>query len=347
MQAVLRPMNLGEILDRTFEIYRKRFLLFAGIAALPAVLMLALHLADITWLHSNRWFGARNNEGSRIAGGWLVAYFYYHISGLAWLLFQPAFVCAASRELFAESNSIRNSLRLFRARWRTYLWGAFLRECAQLIAPEILAIGLIIGLVALSEALKLFTEPQSLGFLMFGVIALLFAAFLWIGISFAFSMPAAALERLSGWKSMGRSWWLTKKSRWRIFVAWIMAVVCALVLEGVSALFSWWIAKIAYTGHHAGGYNREIYLVVIDCLYALVAVVVGPLYPIAITLLYYDQRSRKEGYDIECMMEAAGLLAPATAAIAPSAEAEIAQTAGSLSSPEMEIVPSAGSSPAP
>ena len=33
----------------------------------------------------------------------------------------------------------------------------------------------------------------------------------------------------------------------------------------------------------------------------------GYVYPIAITLFYYDQRIRLEGYDIERMMAAAGL----------------------------------------
>ncbi len=313
MQAALRPMNLGEILDRTFEIYRKRFLLFAGIAALPAAAMLALHLADVTWLHSERWFGAENDPGSRIAAGWLVAYLYYHISGLAWLLFQPAFVCAASRELFAESNSILNSLRLLGARWLTYLWVAFLRHCAQLIVPEILAFALIAALAILDKQLGLFKDPSTGGFMALAIIAGIFVAFLWVGISFAFAMPAAALEQTSGWKSLGRSWRLTRKSRWRIFVAWIMAVIFALVLEGVGAFLAWGIATLTYTGHHAGGFNPQLYEVLVYLFYALAAVVVGPLYPIALTLLYYDQRSRKEGYDVERMMEAAGLLAPATA----------------------------------
>jgi len=39
----------------------------------------------------------------------------------------------------------------------------------------------------------------------------------------------------------------------------------------------------------------------------VIGAVVGPLYPIAVTLFYYDQRSRKEGFDVEIMMEAAGL----------------------------------------
>lgn len=53
------------------------------------------------------------------------------------------------------------------------------------------------------------------------------------------------------------------------------------------------------------------------------------LYPIALTLFYYDQRIRREGYDIERLMEAAGLNAPVTLPSgdgpASPAEAEEAQ----------------------
>ena len=34
---------------------------------------------------------------------------------------------------------------------------------------------------------------------------------------------------------------------------------------------------------------------------------IGPIYSIGLTLFYYDQRIRKEGLDIEWMMQAAGL----------------------------------------
>jgi hypothetical protein len=44
-------------------------------------------------------------------------------------------------------------------------------------------------------------------------------------------------------------------------------------------------------------------------------------FPIALTLFYYDQRIRHEGYDIERMMDVAGLNAPAPS---PSAEAPAA-----------------------
>jgi hypothetical protein len=44
MNNQLRPMALGEILDRTAELYRTHFLLFAGISAIFAGIMLAVQL---------------------------------------------------------------------------------------------------------------------------------------------------------------------------------------------------------------------------------------------------------------------------------------------------------------
>ena len=38
---------------------------------------------------------------------------------------------------------------------------------------------------------------------------------------------------------------------------------------------------------------------------------VPPIYATGFTLFYYDQRVRKEGYDIERMMHAAGMTEPA------------------------------------
>lgn len=45
MDSFLRPMSTSEILDRTFNLYRNNFLLFAGIAVLPAAMELILRLA--------------------------------------------------------------------------------------------------------------------------------------------------------------------------------------------------------------------------------------------------------------------------------------------------------------
>ena len=47
METNLRPLTLGEILDRTAQLYRENFLLFAGIAAVYAGVLLVLSLIQI------------------------------------------------------------------------------------------------------------------------------------------------------------------------------------------------------------------------------------------------------------------------------------------------------------
>jgi len=42
----LRPLSLGEILDRTFTLYRRYFLLFLGISGIPQLLVLGFSLAQ-------------------------------------------------------------------------------------------------------------------------------------------------------------------------------------------------------------------------------------------------------------------------------------------------------------
>lgn len=310
MQAALRPMNLGEILDRTFAIYRKNFLLFVGIAALPAAIMLAIHIVDVGWVHTDRLIAVTDvTQSGRIALGWLLAYGYYHISGFVSLLFLPAFVRLASSEVFGESASIVASLRFALARWRRYLWLAFLKWTAVLILPEALAFGIFFGIGTLEDKLGLLGDTP----IAFAIVTLLLPIpagiilILWAGACLSLVFPAAALEEISAWKALRRSWKLTKGSRGRIFVAWLMVIACALILEGLAAFLIWWIATLIYAGRYYSGFNRQVYAVVARCVLAVIAAVVGPLYPIAVTLFYYDQRVRQEGYDVEMMMEAAGL----------------------------------------
>ena len=47
MEPTLRPLTLGEILDRTAQLYRTHFLLFAGIASVYAGILLVLSLLQI------------------------------------------------------------------------------------------------------------------------------------------------------------------------------------------------------------------------------------------------------------------------------------------------------------
>src|SRR3984957_8572392 len=45
----LRPLSLGELLDRTFFLYRRHFFLFTGIAAIPYSLFFVFSLGSVLY----------------------------------------------------------------------------------------------------------------------------------------------------------------------------------------------------------------------------------------------------------------------------------------------------------
>ncbi|HEV2350884.1 MAG TPA: hypothetical protein VG028_13675 [Terriglobia bacterium] len=49
----LRPLSIGELLDRTFSYYRRNFWLFVGIVAAPQVAMVAVSLFSIRPVNSS------------------------------------------------------------------------------------------------------------------------------------------------------------------------------------------------------------------------------------------------------------------------------------------------------
>jgi len=51
MSQPLRPMNLGEILDRTLQIYRRHFLPFTAFATVPTMVVQCVSIADEHWFH--------------------------------------------------------------------------------------------------------------------------------------------------------------------------------------------------------------------------------------------------------------------------------------------------------
>src|ERR671924_134165 len=66
--TTLRPMSTGQVLDRTFNLYRRNFVLFFGIAMLPPALLMLMQLAPLGALPLNR-LGPAWGAGAAIAGG--------------------------------------------------------------------------------------------------------------------------------------------------------------------------------------------------------------------------------------------------------------------------------------
>src|ERR1700676_3960576 len=93
----LRPLALGEILDRTFSLYRRHFLLFIGLSGIPQLLVLALNLAQIVIAKS--------------VAVTLIAICVLIVSVVAYLFSQGGTIIAVSELYLGRPTSIAECLR--------------------------------------------------------------------------------------------------------------------------------------------------------------------------------------------------------------------------------------------
>ena len=312
MTAPLRPMNLGEILDRTFQIYRARFFAFIVVAAIPVLAMEMIQAVDSTWLHMYSLVHPFRQPGIFL-WRFAVGLAYFHVSGIFGILVEPAFVKLTSRSILGGKSSIVSSLQFAATRWRSYLWIASLKMSAILVAPELVATGVALGAGVIVNAAGGFDgETRWPALLIVALWALVGGGlFLWSGACMSLAIPGAALEDLAGLASLRRSWNLSKGARSRIWFTWLAINLSLWVLTyalefllGQSMYFVGNALHIAYAMKHL--YAPAVYV-----LATAIYFVLGPIYPIAVTLIYYDKRIRHEGFDIERMMESAGMNAPA------------------------------------
>ena len=341
MTATLRPMNLGEILDRTFQIYRSRFLVFAGIAALPALAMMVLEIANQFW-----WKVLPDRDGPTfflflkpqlLLYGLLLEHGRVLFTVLLW----PAFAFAASKAMFGERANLADSLKACLARTRSCVGLAAASWSLQFLLPEVVIGGSLIGTFFLIfEVLKANPDdPLHLGPLSVPLsLALGWMALQWIRASISISAPVWAIEGLGIRASLRRARILSKGTRLRIFVAclapatlgWVSTIAVSRALlylrsscpfEGPVFIYRLRVFA-ALVPRHGWCVSTSAVEAIRILSEAAILTLIAPIYPIALTLFYYDQRMRREGYDIERLMDAAGLNAPQP----PPAEAAQAAT---------------------
>ncbi len=326
METNLRPLSLGEILDRTAQLYRSNFLLFAGIAAVYAGALLVLSLLQIG-LHQLL-------QAAHVASqlGWLAL----GISGLSLLLaflFAGAAVAANNRAVgwlyVGRPATIRGAYLSILPRLGRYLW---LMTIAAIVVwlPIVLLYAVYFGMVLHFNSSQARGGAGTQSMLVFGVatavfLLLLVPAFIYtvlMGLRYSLAVPACVMEDLKARPAIRRSIELSKGSRGRIFLLGLLviAVQLGLLLVTQAGFF-----VVGYKNHGVLSFGVSVLQqVVAFCTNTFV----GPIYATGLTLFYYDQRMRKEGYDIERMMEAAGMVPPRPEAAQAGTELAAAPAGG-------------------
>jgi len=183
----LRPLTLGEILDRTFTLYRRNFLLFVGISAIPQTLVLALNVISLL-LANKRAAGVLPGVG--IVLGVVIAVVVIVVTILAYFLSQGATILAVKDLYLGRTASIRESFR----RTRVELW-------------PIIGVGMLSGTA-----------------IIIGMILLVFPG-IFIACRLFVSVPVLLTESRGPRDSMSRSWDLTQGAAGRAFVIFLLYLV--------------------------------------------------------------------------------------------------------------------------
>jgi hypothetical protein len=360
MNEPLRPSNLGEILDRTAQFYRERFLVFFGIAAVPTAIVLICASGVFLFF---AWSGDISNPAVGVVAGLLILAIalvavpiFLAITALA----SAALSHAAARACFGEKTTIRDAYRaVWPQGWR-YVWLHVLQALIVWVAPFSACFMLFfasVGLAALAQTAGMGNAAGALiGLLAVLVIIALAAYCLWMSLRFSLAFPSCVVEQLGAWPALKRSVNLSKGTRGRVFLLYLLGWILNYILSIVFTL-PLFIGMAMLPGATNPQHQQTAAMTMLFITYAAAFAVQAlskPVYAIALVLFYYDQRIRLEGFDIEWMMLRAGLEVPAPpppeaapwlAPIQPGAQpvqppADLPQTpaAPSPSSPSQEPV---------
>jgi len=308
----LRPLTTGELLDRTFYLYRSNFWLFVGLAAIAAAVHTAAALVQVIYLHYVT-PNLANHPARQLPGGsglvfqTLGVFAFAMVAAVLYLavysVVHAATTSAVTSIYLGDSTSMKKALNAVKGRWLRFILIGLWQICSAMWLFFVLFIGgaMIAGVLAAlmpgDRAMAggiggVLIIVLSLGGLVYGVIAY---------IRNSFAVPAAVMEDLKVRKAMRRSKNLTSGTKGRIFLLYVFVIALYFVAIAIQSPLSLMILQKKTT---------QVLLIQAISLFVgfFTGSVIGPVGAIGLCLFYIDQRIRKEGFDIEFLLERSGPL---------------------------------------
>jgi hypothetical protein len=322
----LRPLTTGEILDRTFYLYRANFWLFTGIASVAATASTLTALGQMVYLHlvgqSSLAFGApptgttAGRAASMKSAEAMIAVGLISIAAtllylVVYSIVQAATTSAVTAIYLGDSTSFGQAFKAVRGRWLRYLGIAFWQIWSALWIFFLL---IVLGSVAIGASAAAgggrFAVIGAGAVLILGSFAgLAYGVVAYIRNSLA--VPAAVMEALKVRPSMRRSKQLAASTKGRIFLFGLFLFALYMVAGAIQAPLAFIILRSKST--------EQIMLQALQLFIGFFTrTVVGPVGAIGLCLFYIDQRIRKEGFDLEFMLDRSGPATPPLGDLPPS-----------------------------
>ena len=217
---------------------------------------------------------------------------YFTISGIISRL--------AFQELLGQPETVKDARRHLKPKLWSFLGVAF-RVGIYLI---LVYLGLLVGLVIVGSTLvfllSLISNNQVVTGVVTGLLAITFIIVFLVGFIWYFSrwmvaeLPLAVEADIQGGASVKRSWDLTKKSVTRIQ---IIVFIAFLVTLPIVAFTNYGPQLFLLTVEQGSQLYWSIYFISLSISF-LGGMMILPFWQVIKAILYYDLRSRREGFDL-------------------------------------------------
>ena len=309
----LRPLSTSELIDRGFSLYRAHFAGFLLLALLcQSAPLLSQILVTLLKLNPSQEQALNDPAGFFERLGELGG-----ISLIAQLIafgFEVVITYYIADAYLGKDPSVKASLRRFSSCFLQSTWTCILNRV--LIGLTLLFPFGVMGVACFY--VKYYTPTTFGPLIALGVITAIclivsFAPVLIVFMRLMVTIPALALEGLSGWKSVKRSASLVRYDPGLGFLYWGEMRLSFLLLPlFIIELMILSLTSLPLTIHQIGEVIRngstgqiapppDFIMVLSQILTFLAGSLILPLYAIATTLFYYDIRIRREGFDLEFM----------------------------------------------
>jgi MFS family permease len=293
----LRPLSLGELLDRAFLLYRRNFGLFAGIMAIPACVVMPMQF----FLLRSRGVPFPWNKPLPQSNTQAVTFAFLFVYWIIYAVAQAATTYAVADAYLGRLSTIREAYGKIRGRfWRLIgvTFGVGIRVFGLMLLLLIVAGAAGGVLAAVVTRGSTSANPNPMIFIIMAFIFGGFAVVIWLSMRYAVSLPTVLLEDITGRAAIRRSVQLSKGRRGQIFVAILLGIV---VVYAMAFLFQ----GPFYAGIFAMGIKGQlpVWLILgLSVSSSIGGAIAGPLLMIILVVCYYDLRIRKEGFDLQHMM---------------------------------------------
>jgi hypothetical protein len=276
-------MPLPELLDELFRLYRRHFSVIAGISlllVLPGLLASLLSGSYKTNPIGSLLQYTSSGGGAAVLQqiqaqqaqqntGWSL------LGGLIGLIIVPFSVGALYRAAVDGANGQPMTIRSVLSETLARYWPLFGFAALAFLIVVLWGIAVLIGSVLL---------------VLPGLAV--FCAGVYLLVRWSVSLPAMMAENVGPIRGLGRSWSLVKGMWWRTFGIILIVIVAYIIIDlALLALFGVVTAVIPA--------NTDLRSGLATAATTLVDALIAPLFPIVLTLLYFDLRVRKEGLDLE------------------------------------------------